>query len=325
MFAHSLNIAYSTPIHELFGENDRVYVFDSEVCLKEVFHYFTVTLAELVVFVHEGDAVGLMTHKDMLRVLRQDKNLEKHAGEFMSSPLYMFEPTISIGEVLESVARTTYDKIVIQYPDSEIYAVDRRDILSYCYEQINPIIKYEYNILHNLVQLAAEGEQGLLEMATTDPLTGLGNRRFLEELYRSHQKVEEHFETSIYLLMFDIDNFKLVNDTFGHSAGDAVLKELALLVNGSIRKTDVFVRWGGEEFVILLYYNDTDTATRIAEGLRRKIDDNSFTAIIHTTCSFGLTPIIIGEALNQVIERADTALYRAKKEGKNRVCIQFPG
>ncbi len=114
---------------------------------------------------------------------------------------------------------------------------------------------------------------------------------------------------------------KSINDTFGHNVGDSVLKELTALVSRSIRKSDIFVRWGGEEFAILLRYSDPTTVMKIAEQIRKNIDKNSFETIVHVTCSFGLTSIKPGETLEQVFERADQALYRAKDDGKN--CIRL--
>ncbi len=167
-----------------------------------------------------------------------------------------------------------------------------------------------------------EGKKGLLKMATTDTLTGIGNRRLLEEVFQAHQSLEERYGVTLFLLMFDIDDFKAINDTYGHNVGDLVLKELTLLVSNSIRKSDLFVRWGGEEFAILLRYSDPLTVIKIAEQIRKRIDDHQFNTIIHLTCSFGLTSIQHGETLEKVIERADHALYYAKKEGKNSVQME---
>jgi diguanylate cyclase (GGDEF)-like protein len=174
-----------------------------------------------------------------------------------------------------------------------------------------------------MLGLVGEGEQGLLKLATTDTLTGIGNRRLFEEIFQAHQSLDNRYEVSLFLLMFDIDDFKKINDTFGHNVGDSVLKELVKLVSKSIRKSDVFVRWGGEEFVILLRYSDPLGVMDIAEQIRKRIDDHSFETIIHVTCSFGLTAINSHESIENATSRADLALYRAKADGKNTVRLEI--
>jgi diguanylate cyclase (GGDEF)-like protein len=174
-----------------------------------------------------------------------------------------------------------------------------------------------------MLGLVGENEQGLLKLATTDTLTGIGNRRLLEEIFQAHQSLGEHYDVNLFLLMFDIDNFKSINDTFGHVVGDSVLKELTELVCKSVRKSDVCIRWGGEEFVVLLQYPNPMSVMKIAENIRSKIDKYSFKTIVHVTCSFGLTSICSSESLDNVIERADKALYRAKADGKNTVRMEL--
>ncbi len=165
---------------------------------------------------------------------------------------------------------------------------------------------------------------GLLKKATTDSLTGIGNRRLFEEVFLAYRNSTFPDEHPLYFLLFDIDNFKSINDTFGHNVGDSVLRELASLVGRSIRKSDTFTRWGGEESALLQRYPDPMAVMKDAEQIRKKIDEHSFETIVHVTCSFGLTAVLPHEAFETAFERADKALYRAKNDGKNCIRIEMP-
>jgi len=121
------------------------------------------------------------------------------------------------------------------------------------------------------------------------------------------------------VIMFDIDHFKLVNDTFGHDVGDRVLVNIAHLVENMIRDIDSFARWGGEEFIILTPNNDIDGATLLAERIRRTIELNDFTPVKTLTSSFGVIQYNKNEEKTSFFKRVDEALYAAKYQGRNRV------
>ena len=162
-----------------------------------------------------------------------------------------------------------------------------------------------------------EWEQKLKKLATTDGLTGILNKftfnKFLEEeIYRA-----ERYGTKFSIILFDIDNFKKINDTYGHLTGDEVLKEVVNVVKTQIRKSDIFARWGGEEFIILLP-NGTDPM-KVAEKIKEKVENHKFKNLPKITVSIGVTTFKEGDTINSIIRRADQALYKAKEKGKNRV------
>jgi diguanylate cyclase (GGDEF)-like protein/PAS domain S-box-containing protein len=162
----------------------------------------------------------------------------------------------------------------------------------------------------------------LQRQATKDPLTGLPNRReFLEVV---HNILKSTKELSVFML--DIDFFKKVNDTYGHDAGDEVLHVLAKVGAASVRKLDIFARWGGEEFVAALPGADLEEARMVAEKLRAKIEAHDFThqwrggRPIPFTVSIGTTERAADEHdVDAILKRADQALYKAKQTGRNRV------
>ncbi|HIC09082.1 MAG TPA: GGDEF domain-containing protein [Aquificales bacterium] len=159
--------------------------------------------------------------------------------------------------------------------------------------------------------------------ANFDPLTGALNRGAFLEMFDYISSVPLNYPLG--LIIFDLDDFKKVNDTYGHKAGDIVLQEVAKAVRRNIRKSDLFVRWGGEEFVVLLPRTDLKGAEKVAEKLRKAIESLNIEPYgVRITASFGVTEILPGETLDNALERADKALYKAKNLGKNRVEVETP-
>jgi len=160
----------------------------------------------------------------------------------------------------------------------------------------------------------------LLEtQATTDALTGIYNRIKLNKSLTTEIARAERYNSLLSLIIFDIDHFKKVNDTYGHTAGDNVLKRLAKLVETNIRETDIFARWGGEEFVILVPGLSTVETVKLADKLRHKVEEFDFEKPQKITLSFGVASYKNGESSTLLINRADAALYRAKESGRNQV------
>lgn len=150
-----------------------------------------------------------------------------------------------------------------------------------------------------------------------DPLTEVNNRTYLTMLNLKMQKIKTEFCA----LMIDIDNFKNINDTYGHAVGDKVLKELAKTIRENIRGHDEIIRYGGEEFVVILYRCNTDYAIKIAEKLRQMVKTIKIPKFenISFTVSIGVSTLNKAKTLTDVIDKADKAMYLAKKEGKDRV------
>ena len=155
--------------------------------------------------------------------------------------------------------------------------------------------------------------------ANYDPLTKIYNRRRFLELLERGMKTALHLNHELSLVFFDIDHFKKINDTYGHNTGDEVLKGLASLVSAAIRHSDIFARWGGEEFLILLESTSLENAARAAEKIRKAVMDHEFPDVKQVACSFGVTSFHPHDTGESFINRADTALYRAKESGRNRV------
>ena len=156
-------------------------------------------------------------------------------------------------------------------------------------------------------------------LATRDRLTGLFNRWKLEEYFTREISRHHRYGTEFSVIMFDLDHFKVVNDTWGHDAGDKVLREVSDRTSAMIRKTDILARWGGEEFVLLLPHTDLKLAKALAERIRISIGENRITDEIAITVSLGVVQHNQGETMDEAIKRADDSLYQAKNTGRNKV------
>lgn len=161
-------------------------------------------------------------------------------------------------------------------------------------------------------------------LATTDPLTGVYNRRTFIELADMALARSQRTGTPLSLLMLDLDHFKNVNDRHGHLVGDQVLKSFVRLAETCLRREDLLVRFGGEEFCVLLPDTTLEGAMALAERVRVLIADTPLHAgktVVNITVSFGVDTMHTGEpgTVDLLLERADKALYRAKKSGRNRV------
>ncbi len=162
-------------------------------------------------------------------------------------------------------------------------------------------------------------------LATYDDLTDLQNRRVFNEELQQFFLLSQRRQSPLSLLFLDLDDFKKVNDTFGHQTGDKVLKRVAGILKQNIRQTDILGRWGGEEFIVALIDSKSESAKVITEKLRTNIEKDE---ILHQlinqnlTASFGLTTLNAQDTMDSLLKRVDEALYEAKRNGKNQiVCL----
>lgn len=174
--------------------------------------------------------------------------------------------------------------------------------------------------------LEAKYHEEIYRLTTVDGLTQCYNKRyFLDSLERELNR-SQRYARKMSLAMFDIDHFKRINDTFGHLAGDDVLRELAHLVARNLRREDIFARYGGEEFAIVLPETDTSGARQMCEKLRGLIEEHVFDfgdVVIPVTISLGIKTVYVNDlpiSATNFIAGADAKLYEAKQGGRNRVC-----
>lgn len=196
--------------------------------------------------------------------------------------------------------------------------------LIHCEETVSPIRDAGGAVTHfvSLIRdqtARAHTEQTLREQATRDPLTDLLNRRAGEwQLERAFLAAREG-QKPFCLIMADVDHFKAINDTWGHPAGDQVLQRVAAVLRTGVRATDSVVRWGGEEFLLVLPYCEQAAALLQAERLRERVADAEQGEMGRVTVSMGVAELQRGETLANLMERVDQALYQAKHAGRNQV------
>lgn len=164
-------------------------------------------------------------------------------------------------------------------------------------------------------------KSNLFEYQTShDKLTGLFNRNKFNEVYSKEIKRSKRYNNELSMIIFDIDDFKLVNDNYGHQIGDEVLNEISKIILKNVREQDVNVRWGGEEFLILLPQTNLTGAATVASKIRMAIKEHLFTnKSLKITASFGVSQLLSEDNETTFISRSDTLLYEAKKAGKDKV------
>ena len=215
-----------------------------------------------------------------------------------------------------------------------IYKGEKQGALSvFSYKAHQPLMPADMALANAIAQQVANAIQNarlfenVQQLAITDSLTGLFNRRHFFQIAQREFNQAMRYNRDLSMVMIDLDHFKRVNDTYGHPAGDWVLQEIARRMNGALRDTDLLGRYGGEEFVILLQETGLEQAKIIAERLRLNIAVSPLTLPasgqkVQITASLGVSEI--DEeclSLQQLIDRADLALYRAKQNGRNQVCV----
>lgn len=241
---------------------------------------------------------------DGLRLCSQVRSLERTRN----LPILVIAEAEDNARILRGLEIGVNDYLVRPIDKNELFARTRTQIRKKRYTER----------LRDNVQLS-------LELAVTDSLTGLHNRRYMETHLSALVEQAAARGKPLSLLVLDIDYFKSINDTFGHDAGDDVLREFATRVRKSIRGIDLASRYGGEEFVVVMPETDTAVAAIVAERIRRRMAGEPFpirhgSAAVNVTISIGIASLSEAEdTAARILKRADLALYRAKRDGRNRV------
>ncbi len=269
----------------------------------------------------QGDVTLRGRDFDLAARLRDRPGLAPHVTRMLTVPSTSF--TYLDGDRREVyvnsrlVPEFDWYLIVEQHSDSGKERIDRTLI-------INILLSLVVTALVSTVaHFTLRGYQRrLVEMATTDKLTGTLNRQAFENLFDHAVKRAGRQGQPLTLAAIDIDNFKRINDTFGHQGGDKVIREVAALIAAHTRDCDVLCRWGGEEFILLLEGCSQPSAWQRAEALRRAIRESRIRYgrdELTVTISIGVAEFQQGETLEALVNRADGALYVAKREGRDRV------
>ncbi|MBN2027077.1 MAG: sensor domain-containing diguanylate cyclase [Actinobacteria bacterium] len=172
--------------------------------------------------------------------------------------------------------------------------------------------------------ISKQAIEELQRIALLDPLTEVGNRRYAEMNLKFRLAEQDRYGWPFGILFIDIDDFKTVNDFFGHEVGDDVLRMTARTLSNSLRSFDLVSRWGGEEFLALIINVDSGSLLSVAEKLRRMVEQSSITwdsQNIRVTVSIGGTLALQSDSVESIVRRADELMYRSKQEGRNRTTL----
>jgi len=176
------------------------------------------------------------------------------------------------------------------------------------------------SLVNSITKELKEANKKLERLAERDPLTGLYNRRKMKEILESELRKSERYGTVFCVLMIDVDNFKQINDTYGHDEGDRVLVSISRCLEEILRDTDVVSRWGGEEFLVLMPETNKEGGITVAEKIRNHIQSEVCCEIgKNVSVSIGVTAYREGDSMDDILRRADQAMYEAKRKGKNTV------
>lgn len=238
---------------------------------------------------------------------------------------------IAVAKALAAIGQDEIDRAVSRWL-SALYQppIDRSWILKFALPMLLVLFGlYVWNrqLSHANEALAAARETlarqaiELEQLANTDRLTGLANRRRLEGILDQELQRSRRYGDRVSILMLDLDHFKDINDRLGHPVGDQVLVAVSDLIQSECRLNDTAARWGGEEFLICCPETDATAARSVAERIRQCVESHRFEAIDQLTVSIGIATLTAEDSVETLIARADRALYAAKRQGRNRVVI----
>ncbi len=304
-----------------FLDCTRMHMDEEKIKKKNAQLEILVNAQSNMVFIIENNKVTIANKA--MKYFVGDDNLEKISRDAcwfknMFSPVegsYMPDKSDQKRKWVKDLLQLDENKRIVSLPD-------RNNHIRTFKVDINPVPSdpgnESYLIYFNDITAIANESRILKDQANTDPLTGIYNRRRFIKILKEELDKTIIYDTKLSILMFDIDFFKNINDTYGHDIGDIVLKHLSSFIKSLIREQDTLVRWGGEEFIILMPQTSLESAVSKAEVLRKSVAEFNNEQIPAFTISFGVTSYRTGESMDDLLKRVDAALYEAKNSGRNK-------
>jgi diguanylate cyclase (GGDEF)-like protein len=281
------------------------------------------TIDDAVIIVEKGLPVGILTTKDAVRLLDEGVNQEAPASAHMTAPIETFNKKMTVKAALDLLKNRKYKRLVVTDDNNRLVGViTQKELVAMAYNRWAELLRSHAAELHEIVDLLEKRTERLEYLASTDPLTRAYNRNKFEQVLEAEIGRFYRYKSSPFaVMMLDIDHFKQINDRYGHLSGDEALKGISQAIREHVRDTDLFARWGGEEFILLLPHTDGQEALLFAERLREMVQALQIAPLPSLTVSIGVAEYRENDSMETLLERADQALYRAKEEGRNRVRV----
>ena len=314
-----------------FSENDNLLILNSKmfrgVNIEDLGHL--ITECQLETISNEHTLIHANTRNANFYVVLAGA-LKVMLDADIAEPYIHLLPGDCIGELsIIDGALTSAD--VIAVTDSRLLVINE--------ETLWRLVRASHGFARNLLLMLAKRlrndnvaiinglrqQQELEHIANVDGLTGLFNRRWMNEFFKRQISRALSDNKPMTLLLADLDHFKQINDTYGHIVGDEVLSAVASILSKQVRPSDLLARFGGEEFALILADTSLTEAKQIAERVRAAVDETLFKvqgkseSEIHLTISIGITTLMLGDDINNLLTRSDHALYQAKENGRNRI------
>ncbi len=309
----------SLQISTIFEKKYGYKSFAPDTLMSEILEFMKDAQSDCVIIQESGHTVGILTSKDVIKFIGDGNCPEMAVRDVMSFPIETMNEKSTISEAIEYLRNRHFKRIVVTDDEGQVMGVvTQQDLISRTYLKWSQLMQDHFKQFEEITQILQQKNYHLTQLATKDTLTDIHNRHMFTELFSQELSIVKRQNTKLSLLLIDLDHFKQVNDNYGHNIGDYVLKNFVSLVVSTIREADLFARWGGEEFVLLLRNTGCDEAYRVGEKIRNMIESQSFDEVGHITCSIGITEVYPDDSLISAIERADGALYVAKDRGRNQ-------
>ena len=278
---------------------------------KEAIALLQNDLDDALIIVKDKKPIGIVTVRDVLKIFAGNLPQDVEISKYMSTPLQTLPKTTTIKKALAFLKEKHFKRAIIEDGYGGILGIITQAELT----------RFLYNKWMELSRQTMDIAKEFEKIAKMDPLTKAYNRMKFDEVIESEEsRIKRHGISFYSIIMSDIDNFKQINDLYGHTVGDNILKEFTEIIEKNIRKNDMLFRWGGEEFIIFLPQTECKNAFVVAQKIRKIVEEHNFTGPDNITCSFGISAKIDYEdKITNIIKRADEALYVAKRNGKNRV------
>lgn len=273
-----------------------------------------------VVIVEDDIPLGIFTIRDAMRLIKGSIDLDEEVELHMSSPLESINKNSTIREAISFIKEKHFKRVVVVDDDGKLFGIlSQKELITISYSKWTILMKEHQNELNEINEILKNKNKEYEYMASTDALTGLYNRHKFTELYHSTYKAMVQQDSYLSLILLDIDDFKSVNDLYGHTIGDKTLIQISHVLLKTLRNIDIVSRWGGEEFLIFIPAANLKNTIAIAQKIRVAIEELEIDVVGKVTASLGVSQVIDGESMEKSIDRADKALYLAKSSGKNCV------